>query len=210
MRSVAGLTRREVTVGALGCACLLGLGAFGASGALATPSLRPPGAQDERRFTSLCIHCEKCREICPHGALRTLGVEHGAAAMRTPTLDFHRGWCDACEEANDGHPLCAEVCPTRAIEIPVGVQAKDLVMGLAVINEDWCLAYQGRNCKVCIEACPYDALVYDESRRPVVDLDACNGCGLCEHVCISLTSASVAPEATDRAIVVRTEGEVRR
>ncbi|MFR1166142.1 MAG: hypothetical protein ACLSDQ_00100 [Adlercreutzia equolifaciens] len=33
--------------------------------------------------------------------------------------------------------------------------------------------------------------------------DACNGCGACESVCVSLQNGSISAGATERAIVVR-------
>ena len=35
-----------------------------------------------------------------------------------------------------------------------------------------------------------------------IDREKCNGCGACENVCESMTAGSIAPGATDRAIVV--------
>lgn len=201
MGAQAGISRRALITGVAGTAVLVGVGALGATSARADV-LRPPGGQDEERFIGLCIHCEKCREACPQDALRTLGVERGLAAMRTPTFDFHRGWCNTCDDANDGHPLCAQVCPTHALRLPTGVDPHKVVMGTARLNRDWCLAWQGKSCKVCVERCPYEGVVFDEAERPVVQADRCNGCGVCEHVCISMTSAQVAADATDRAIVV--------
>ena len=41
-----------------------------------------------------------------------------------------------------------------------------------------------------------------------IDEEKCNGCGACEHACISLSSGSLATGATDRAVVVVPESEV--
>ena len=209
-RSREGVSRRSFVIGAAGSAALVCLGAWGAARASGGEAvLRPPGAQDEERFASLCIRCEKCREVCPENVLRTLGVEKGPVAARTPTMDFHRGWCSFCKDANDGRPLCAEVCPTHAIQVPETARAQDVVIGVAEINRDWCLAWQHKKCKVCVEECPYEAVVFDDSMRPVMRAENCNGCGLCEHVCISLSSSSVAPDATSRAIVVRPQAQAQ-
>lgn len=203
------ISRRSLITGALGAAVLVGVGALGATQGNASPILRPPGGQDEETLRRRCIHCEKCREACPQDALQTLGIERGISATRTPTFNFHRGWCNSCEDANNGHPLCAQVCPTGALELPVGVEPKHVVIGVAEINRDWCLAWQNKNCKVCVERCPYEGVVFDSNKRPIVQPEKCNGCGLCENVCISLTSASVAPDATNRAIVVVPDPERR-
>ena len=124
-------------------------------------------------------------------------------------MNFRLGWCNFCEDTEGGRPLCVSVCPTGALAIPTDATPKDdVVIGIAQITRDWCLAWQNHNCRVCVDECPYDALKFDASTRPVLVADRCNGCGRCENVCISMTSASVAPDATDRAIVVKPAIEV--
>lgn len=213
-RGPRGVTRREFAVGALGAAAALGLGAAGAASTASAQGdhiLRPPGGQDGGRLRARCVHCERCREACPHTAIRPLGVEDGLVYARTPVMDFRRGWCNFCEDASGARPLCERACPTGALSLAgVGVPKEDVVIGIAVINHDWCLAWRNRNCRVCVDACPYDALEFDASERPVVRAERCNGCGRCENVCISLSSNAVALDATDRAIVVRPQAEVGR
>ena len=126
--------------------------------------------------------------------------------MRTPTLDFGSGWCDFCAEGNGGVPLCVEVCPTEALALPEGATAEGTVLGLAVIDEQQCLAFRNTSCKFCYDACPYDAIELSTENKnpwPRVVEDRCNGCGACESVCVSLESGSIASGATERAIVVR-------
>ena len=82
------------------------------------------------------------------------------------------------------------------------------VIGKAVINTDWCLAYKLIGCRFCYDACPYEAMELDENNRPVVIEDKCNGCGACESVCVSLQNGSISEGATARAIVVHPLEEV--
>ena len=68
-------------------------------------------------------------------------------------------------------------------------------MGVAVINEDTCLSFQGMRCEVCYRACPLidEAITIDYRPRegddihavfaPQVVPDVCPGCGLCEQRC---------------------------
>lgn len=68
-------------------------------------------------------------------------------------------------------------------------------MGVAVINEDTCLSFQGMRCEVCYRACPLidEAITIDYRPRegddihavfaPQVVPDGCPGCGLCEQRC---------------------------
>lgn len=190
------ITRREFTLGALSACALVGLGA--ASYMPATPTLRPPGGQDEQRFLRACIHCEKCREVCPHGAISPAHIEQGLLSIRTPRMDFKRGWCDFCAGQEHG-PRCAEVCPTGALR-PSG--AGQDIIGTAILTRDWCLAARGMGCHECVDHCDYGALELGHDHVPIVKAALCNGCGACELACISLSAGSITQGATDRAITV--------
>ncbi len=203
----ADISRRGFAMGALGVAgmfCLGGLKLVGVD-----PICRPPGAQDEWAFLSACIHCEKCREVCPKGAIKPARIESGALALRTPQMDFKHGWCDFCESTPDGKPLCAEVCPTNAFKLPAGKLSENVVIGKANIKAEWCLATTDMGCRDCVDACPYNAMGVSTSGIPYVIEDRCNGCGACEFACISMKSGSIASGATDRAIIVVPKGGSR-
>ena len=74
-------------------------------------------------------------------------------------------------------------------------ERKAAAMGVAVINEDTCLSFQGMRCEVCYRACPLidEAITIDYRPRegddipavfaPQVVPDGCPGCGLCEQRC---------------------------
>ena len=167
-----------------------------------------PTAQDEEALVSACIRCEKCYEICPRDVIAPAHLEDGVLNMRTPTFDFSANWCDWCAEEHDGTPLCVSACPTEALKLPDDATAENTIIGKAVINTDWCLAYKLIGCRFCYDACPYEAMELDENNRPVVIEDKCNGCGACESVCVSLQNGSISEGATARAIVVHPLDEV--
>ncbi len=197
----AGVTRRQVLAG-LGCVVgTVGLGA-GAKYLGGGSLLRPPGGQDEGRLLSLCVRCQRCYEACPQKAIAPAGVEGGFANLRTPTVDFHAGWCDFCTETNDGHPRCVEICPTTALRVEQGAQRKDVVIGKPMLTTDWCLAYRMTRCRECYDACELDAITLDDAKRPHIELDKCNGCGACEYACPSMTAGTPVAGATHRAIIV--------
>ena len=52
-------------------------------------------------------------------------------------------------------------------------------------------SYAGRTCGVCYYACPFPdtALRLKTYAQPVIDEDACVGCGNCERACIHLPQA---------------------
>ncbi|MFR5092183.1 MAG: 4Fe-4S binding protein [Adlercreutzia equolifaciens] len=104
----------------------------------------------------------------PTGAVAVASVGDGFLRARTPVLDFHKGYCDFCGK-------CIEVCPTGALRSFDETAEK---LGVAVVQKDRCLSYfQG--CTVCEDSCAFDALAFVDG-HPVVDGDACNGCGQCE------------------------------
>lgn len=203
--TTGGMSRRTLCLGTAGAAALMGMGALKYIGS--TPIVRPPGGQDEDHLISSCIRCQKCYEVCPHHVIRPAHIEEGLLGMRTPTLEFSSGWCDWCEEQNNGVPLCAQVCPTKALQLPEGAQAETTILGKAVLTEDWCLAYKLSGCRFCYDACPYEAMELDEYGRPYVIHDKCNGCGACESVCTSMESGTISEGATHRAIIIVPEEE---
>jgi Na+-translocating ferredoxin:NAD+ oxidoreductase RNF subunit RnfB len=69
-------------------------------------------------------------------------------------------------------------------------------MGTAVIDRSICLAYNRVMCRSCWHACPFpgEAIVFDAMLRPVVNEEACIGCGLCTHACpTEVTSIPIRP-----------------
>lgn len=202
----AGLTRRNLCLGIGGAAAMVALGGLKYVGSRSI--IRPPGGQDEDRMISACIRCEKCYEICPRNVIKPAHIEDGVLNMRTPTFDFSENWCDWCAEENGGVPLCVEACPTEALSLPAGATVENTIIGKAVINTNWCLAYKLIGCRFCYDACPYEAMVLDDINRPVVLTDLCNGCGACESVCVSLQNGSIAEGATALAIVVHPLSEL--
>lgn len=204
--TVCGLDRRTFCLGVGGAAVLLGLGG-GLRVAQARSLVRPPGGQDEERLMAMCIRCEKCLTICPHSLITPAHIEDGVLGMRTPRLTFDAAYCDWCEQANDGVPLCEQVCPSGALDLASDARRDNVVMGIAEINNEQCLAWRMMSCRFCYDACEFEAIVLDEFNRPMLAEDQCVGCGACEAVCVSLQNGSISAGATERAIVVRGVGQ---
>lgn len=206
----ATLSRRTLCAGAVGAASMLAVGTLKL--VPSSPHVRPPGGQDEDALIGACIRCQRCVEACPKGAIAAQHVEEGVLTVRTPVASFDRGWCDFCEEENGGDPLCVRHCPTGALSLRAvasgGVPlSQSLVLGKAVIVREWCLGYRLTGCRYCYDVCPYGAIELDDTGRPYVIAEACNGCGACQSVCVSMQEGSLSEGATSRAIVVVPESQ---
>lgn len=148
--------------------------------------LRPPGALKEDDFISRCIRCNQCAEICPNNCIKFFGSENGIASQGTPYISPREKACILCMK-------CGDVCPTGAIK-PVKRELKPIVqevnMGIARVDRQLCLSWQGKSCGVCYRACPLadTAIKVGFMEQPEV-LNACVGCGLCENSCIQIPQA---------------------
>jgi MauM/NapG family ferredoxin protein len=141
-----------------------------------TRTLRPPGAKKGREFNALCIRCYRCVSACPYKSLAPAGWSAGRE-VGVPVVVARDVPCYLCME-------CPPVCPTGALD-PIR-DKRAVRMGLAVVDEETCYAFQGILCRTCVDKCPFpdDAIYLDAMLMPRVT-DKCVGCGICEKVCPS-------------------------
>jgi MauM/NapG family ferredoxin protein len=200
--------RRFLAAGSAGAALaalsLTGLGEGAAdqgAGGRIIPVLliRPPGAPPEADFLRKCARCGACMRVCPTNMLQPDWFVSGFSGLFSPLAVARRGGCQALCNA------CGQVCPSGAIP-PLPLEEKMWAkMGAAVIDRRKCLAWeQGKQCLVCDEVCPYNALRFMREDGiavavPHVLEDKCAGCGLCERHC----------PVESPAIVVSPAGAVR-
>ena len=190
---------------------LLGLGgaAWGSTAIKLKASeltLRPPGAIDEEKFVKACIRCGTCVEACPYDTLQ-LATLDDHTAMGTPFFKPRLIPCYMCPDVP-----CVPVCPSGALDVDViakqidGIKSEEpdinkAKMGVAVLDQEACLAFWGIQCDACYRACPLlgeaITLVFERNERtgkhaflkPVVHREICTGCGLCEHACVTEKAA---------------------
>ncbi|MBU3014108.1 ferredoxin-type protein NapG [Poseidonibacter lekithochrous] len=159
--------------------------------------LRPPGALEEEDFLRTCIKCGMCVEACPFDTLK-LAKPGDNKPLGTPFFEPRDIPCYMCPDIP-----CVPVCPTDALDIfSVQNDKKELDinkadMGVAVIDDNSCIAFWGIQCDACYRACPLlgeaISIEYTKNERtgkhaflkPVVHADVCTGCGMCEKACVT-------------------------
>ena len=183
--------RREFFASSLKMLCLCAGGGFLTALALQERDkyfLRPPGAENEERFLSLCIRCGLCVDACPYD------TQQG-----TPFFEARKTPCYLCDDIP-----CIRECPTNALDNTYLKKEKgvfEVKMGTAVVDSANCIAYWGIRCEACYRACPLiDKALKIEMKHnertdkhafllPVVDNEICVGCGKCEKACVTEKAA---------------------
>ena len=171
---------RRAAIGAL-------IGLFGASLARRTTTgtagrLRPPSARPEADFLGLCVRCGNCARACPTKIITPDSSPPSLAAFLAPVVSFSAGYCrEDCR-------ACTEVCPSGAIAPLPGGDKLAAPLGIARVDMSLCLLGDDRECFVCRNCCPFQAirLVFCEETyqlTPEIDPQRCPGCGACQVAC---------------------------
>jgi ferredoxin-type protein NapG len=145
------------------------------------PYLLIPGCTNSEDFLEECTQCYDCIASCPHDALQ-VWRGHELEFYGFPVILPHRQPCLLC----DDYP-CITACSGRALRIAHSGQQS----GIAVINENYCLAFRGTLCQAFVTNCPemYAAIRRNAEWVPVVEEKGCTGCGICASICPSENAA---------------------
>ena len=182
----AGVTRREALQGVAVLAAVNAVdkttdGGFAEVSLPGVPerpaAVLPPGAVDRKDFNLKCVSCGLCIANCRGNCLT---ASASLSRFGQPEMDFRHGYClVGCNYA------CGRVCPAGAIEALPHLERRNVHMGHAIWKKDLCIrTTEDVACTACVRKCPVKA-IHIVKGFPVVDKDACIGCGACEHVCPS-------------------------
>jgi len=155
----------------------------------ATATLRPPGVRDLKSLLGLCIRCGNCVAACPSRIIDAHIDFLHPLELGTPEIRFGRRPVHALEPRRSAcRPDCTEcgdVCPSGAIP-PMDPEKKlDAKIGVATVDVERCLLWNGECPKWCQQACPYGAIKVTIVYDPEIEIDPsqCNGCGMCVIAC---------------------------
>lgn len=113
-----------------------------------------------------CTGCQACEATC--STIRTGECQPDRSrisVLRFPERFFNYPLvCQQCDK-----PACATVCPTVALTRVSG-------SGVVELNEERCIG-----CKMCLQACPFGAIVWVEGKPAKCDL--CDGDPACIRLC---------------------------
>jgi ferredoxin-type protein NapF len=131
----------------------------------------PPPWHQGLTLADHCLECpHPCLDACGPGIIHLHPVGHEQAGL--PYLDFSNSGCTYCQ-------ACVVACP---IEIDVAAVTQP-VIGTAQLNRNTCIAWNDVICMACSDRCDFGAITTAHQRRPQVDAEICNGCGMCVAAC---------------------------
>lgn len=139
-----------------------------------------------------CTGCRLCEMVC---SVNKEGASDPARA-RIHVIKWEMEglyvpmFCQHCED-----PLCAAVCPVRAIE-------RDEVEGRVRVDKEKCVG-----CRSCLSACPFGAIGWDGRKKKVIRCDLCHGDPTCVKFCA--TKAIQFVEA-DKAVIMKKRAAAER
>ena len=115
-----------------------------------------------------CTGCGLCEIAC---SIKLTGMSSTARSrISIVTWDAERFLPVMCQQCEDAP--CVNACPREALGHDQGLNRVE-------IDYDKCIA-----CRMCVAACPYGAMRYEEDRSRVFKCNQCDGAPECVNWCL--------------------------
>jgi carbon-monoxide dehydrogenase iron sulfur subunit len=142
-----------------------------------------------------CTGCGLCRIIC---SMVKDGMRYPSRSRIRVLRHAYEGYhlpviCQHCQDAP-----CMAVCPREAIY-------RDDSLERVMVDYDLCIS-----CKMCVAACPFGAMGFDEDRHMVFKCDLCGGDPQCVRFCFPRALAFIADYRQQYPAVREAAGRVGR
>ena len=119
-------------------------------------------------YFDLCTGCKICELACSRVKYGTYAPRkaHISVSIESEGLRAQPTICIQCENAP-----CAKACSVSAIK-------RDEKIGAVIISEEKCIG-----CRLCVSACPIEAIYFDDTKNKATKCDSCNGDPICVKYC---------------------------
>jgi Fe-S-cluster-containing hydrogenase component 2 len=117
-----------------------------------------------------CLACRNCERVCSFQEAGGFKRENTSIWVRVD-MDrraFFTLTCQQCETA-----ACLNVCPPRALQ-------RDPLTNAVIVDESLCVG-----CRMCVIACPFGCIQFEEKRHTVTKCNLCNGEPKCVQNCMA-------------------------
>lgn len=116
-----------------------------------------------------CTGCGDCETACARKHTKTGDIKKARIRIISDNKDdgfYLPSTCQHCE-----NPPCMAVCPQGAI-------VRDPESDAVKIDKSLCIG-----CRMCVSACPFGAMDFDEDQASAYKCDLCDGAPECVRVC---------------------------
>ena len=115
-----------------------------------------------------CTGCKQCELACSW--VQVGAFQPSKSLIRVHVFDEQASYapyaCPQCDEA-----WCMQACPVNAIDV-------DERTGAKIVLDEVCVG-----CKLCVIACPFGTMHYDQQSDTAAKCDLCAGDPACAHAC---------------------------
>jgi Fe-S-cluster-containing hydrogenase component 2 len=117
-----------------------------------------------------CLACRNCERVCSFQEAGGFKRENSNIWVHINMDDrtIFTMTCLQCEKA-----ACMEICPTHAIQ-------RDPQTGAVAVDEILCAG-----CKMCVSACPFGNMHFENRRKVAVKCNLCHGDPKCVKNCMA-------------------------